>query len=134
MLEITALHTGYDGLDVIHGIDISVRAGEIVALVGANGAGKSTLLKAISGLLPVHAGEIRFEARRIDHLGPRARVLLGIVQVPEGRQVFGGLTVAENLRLGAYVHRRDMREADMKARSADFLGHFLGIGKPGLGK
>ena len=116
MLEVTAFHTGYGGLDVTHGIDMSIGAGEIVALVGANGAGKSTLLKAISGLLPVHAGQIRFEGRHIDHLSPRARVLLGFAQVPEGRQVFGGLTVAENLRLGAYVHRRGMSEADIVGR------------------
>jgi branched-chain amino acid transport system ATP-binding protein len=113
MLEIKGLHTGYGGIDVIHGIDIAVAAREIVALIGANGAGKSTLVKTISGLLPVRAGEIRFAGQRIERLSPRARVLLGIAQVPEGRQVFGGLTVAENLRLGAYVHRRGMSEADI---------------------
>ena len=124
MLEVTAFHTGYGGLDVTHGIDMSIGAGEIVALVGANGAGKSTLLKAISGLLPVHAGQIRFEGQRIDHLSPRARVLLGFAQVPEGRQVFGGLTVAENLRLGAYVHRRGMSEADIVGRIREVCERF----------
>jgi branched-chain amino acid transport system ATP-binding protein len=116
MLEVRRLYTGYGGMDVIHGIDFSVGAGEIVALVGANGAGKSTLVKTISGLLPVRSGEILFEGQRIDKLSPSARVLMGIAQVPEGRQVFGGLTVAENLRLGAYVHRHSLSEAEMEGR------------------
>lgn len=116
MLELKRIHTGYGGMDVIHGIDLEVGAGEIVALVGANGAGKSTLVKVVSGLLPLRAGEILFEGERIDRLSPRARVLKGIAQVPEGRQVFGGLSVAENLRLGAYVHRRALGEADLQAR------------------
>jgi branched-chain amino acid transport system ATP-binding protein len=124
MLEVKGLYTGYGGMDVIHGIDIAVGAGEIVALVGANGAGKSTLVKTISGLLPVRAGEIRFEGSRIDRLSPSARVLLGIAQVPEGRQVFGGLTVAENLRLGAYVHRRALSEAEMERRIQDVCERF----------
>ena len=124
MLEVKGLHTGYGGIDVIHGIDIAVGAGEIVALVGANGAGKSTLVKTISGLLPVRAGEIWFEGERIDRLSPTARVLRGIAQVPEGRQVFGGLTVAENLRLGAYVHRRALGEADMQARIREVCERF----------
>ena len=116
MLEVRRLHAGYGGVDVLHGIDLTVGAGEIVALVGANGAGKSTLVKTISGLLPVRAGEIWFEGERIDRQTPAARVLKGIVQVPEGRQVFGGLTVAENLRLGAYVHRRTLDEDALEAR------------------
>jgi branched-chain amino acid transport system ATP-binding protein len=116
MLEVKRLHTGYGGMDVIHGIDLSVGTGEIVALVGANGAGKSTLVKTVSGLLPVRAGEIVFEGARIERLSPRARVLKGIAQVPEGRQVFAGLSVAENLRLGAYVHRHAMSESDIERR------------------
>jgi branched-chain amino acid transport system ATP-binding protein len=124
MLEVKGLHTGYGGMDVIHGIDIAVGAGEIVALVGANGAGKSTLVKTISGLLPVRAGEIWFDGERIDRISPTARVLRGIAQVPEGRQVFGGLSVAENLRLGAYVHRRALSEADMQARIREVCERF----------
>ncbi|HUZ74395.1 MAG TPA: ABC transporter ATP-binding protein [Stellaceae bacterium] len=116
MLEVKGLHTGYGSMDVIHGIDLVVGAGEIVALVGANGAGKSTLVKTISGLLPAREGEIRFEGERIDRLSPRARVLRGIAQVPEGRQVFGALTVTENLRLGAYVHRHHWSEAELAQR------------------
>ena len=103
MLELKRVSTGYEAVDVIHDIDLTVGEGEIVALVGANGAGKSTLVKAISGLIPVRRGEIMLDGKRIDRETPRARVLLGVAQVPEGRQVFGGLTVRENLRLGAYA-------------------------------
>jgi branched-chain amino acid transport system ATP-binding protein len=124
MLEVRNLHTGYGGMDVIHGIDIAVGAGEIVALVGANGAGKSTLVKTISGLMPVRVGEILFEGERIDRLSPTARVLKGIAQVPEGRQVFGGLTVVENLRLGAYVHRHALSEAELERRMREVCERF----------
>ena len=106
MLELRGIAAGYGGLSVIHDIDLSVRAGEIVTLVGANGAGKTTLVKTISGLLRAHAGQILFEGHRIDTLSPRARVLLGIAQVPEGRQTFTGLTVGENLELGGLVCRK----------------------------
>jgi branched-chain amino acid transport system ATP-binding protein len=103
MLETRGLITGYGRHAVVHGVDLSVAAGEIVALLGANGAGKSTLLKTLSGLLPVHSGQILFEGRPIERLSPRERVLLGIVHVPEGRQICAGLSIAENLRLGAYA-------------------------------
>ena len=102
MLELSGLSTGYGRQTVVHGVSLALKPGEIVALVGANGAGKSTLVKAISGLLPLHEGEIRLDGRRIDRLAPRDRVLGGIAHVPEGRQVFAGLSVADNLRLGAY--------------------------------
>jgi branched-chain amino acid transport system ATP-binding protein len=102
MLEIKKVSAGYAGIDVIHDLDLSVKSGEIVALIGANGAGKSTLVKTISGLLSPSAGEMSFDGQRIEGLNPRARVRLGIAHVPEGRQMFPGMTVAENLRLGAY--------------------------------
>jgi branched-chain amino acid transport system ATP-binding protein len=106
MLELRGIAAGYGGLAVIHDIDLTVRAGEIVTLVGANGAGKSTLVKTISGLLRARGGQILFEGRQIATLSPRARVLMGIAHVPEGRQTFAGLTVAENLELGGLVQRR----------------------------
>jgi branched-chain amino acid transport system ATP-binding protein len=106
MLELRGIAAGYGGLSVIHDIDLNVGAGEIVTLVGANGAGKSTLVKTISGLLRAHRGQILFEGKRIDTQSPRARVLMGIAHVPEGRQTFAGLTVAENLELGGLVQRR----------------------------
>ena len=106
MLELRGISTGYGGTPVVHDIDLTVEAGEIVTLVGANGAGKTTLVKTISGLLRVHSGQILFEGQRIEALSARARVLLGIAQVPEGRQTFAGLTVAENLELGGFLHRK----------------------------
>ena len=105
MLELQDVSAGYGGVDVIHGIDLTVRAGEIVTLVGANGAGKSTLVKTISGLVPVRSGTITFDGRRIETATTATRMRLGIAHVPEGRQIFAGLTVGENLALGAYVHR-----------------------------
>ncbi len=116
MLELKGVSTGYDSANVVHDVDITVGAGEIVSLVGANGAGKSTLVKTISGLLAIRAGEIELEGKRIDGLSPRARVLKGIAHVPEGRQVFGGLTVEENLRLGAYAQRKGLSEQEMRKR------------------
>ena len=104
MLELRGISTGYGGTTVVHDIDLTVQAGEIVTLVGANGAGKTTLVKTISGLLRTHRGQILFEGSRIETLSARARVILGIVQVPEGRQTFAGLTVAENLELGGFLH------------------------------
>jgi len=111
MLEVERLVTGYGAHAVVDGIDLSVGKGEIVALVGANGAGKSTLVKAISGLLPAHSGRILFEGRSIERTTPRERVLLGIAHVPEGRQVFAGLSIAENLKLGAWCTRRRLGAA-----------------------
>ena len=105
MLELANISAGYGGVDVIRGIDLAVRAGEIVTLVGANGAGKSTLVKTISGLVAARSGTITFDGRRIETASTATRMRLGIAHVPEGRQVFSGLTVGENLALGAYVHR-----------------------------
>jgi len=109
------LTVGYGAAPVVRGVDLTLRAGEIVALIGANGAGKSTVLKAVSGLLVLQQGEIHLEGRRIDQLSARARVLDGIAHIPEGRQVFAGLTVADNLRLGGYV-RRNRIDADRLAQ------------------
>src|SRR4051812_43708332 len=100
MLETRRLCAGYDELPVLRDIDLSVRRDEIVALVGANGAGKSTLVKTLSGLVSPSAGSIVLDGVPIGRLTPGERVRLGIVHVPEGRQVFAGLTIAENLRLG----------------------------------
>ncbi len=107
MLEVKQVSAGYEAVNVIHGIDLTVAPGQIVALVGANGAGKSTLVKTIAGLLALRAGEIRLDGERIDTLSSEARVKAGISVVPEGRQIFGALSVVENLRLGAYAQRID---------------------------
>ncbi|AVT82922.1 ABC transporter ATP-binding protein [Rhodopseudomonas sp. P1] len=120
MLEVKDLHSGYGRIDVLKGIGIEVRAGEVVALIGSNGAGKTTLLRALSGVQPVSGGEIRFLGQRIDKLAPHKRVGLGITQSPEGRQIFGPLSVADNLRLGAYLRKDDGIEADRERVYAMF--------------
>nr|WP_210313707.1 ABC transporter ATP-binding protein [Rhodopseudomonas rhenobacensis] len=106
------MHSGYGRIAVLHGIDLTVRAGEVVALIGSNGAGKTTLLRALSGVQPVTGGAIRFLGERIDKLPPHKRVARGILQSPEGRQVFGPLSVQDNLRLGGYLRRDADIEAD----------------------
>ena len=111
-LELQTLSAGYGGMDVIHDIDLTVRPREIVTLIGANGAGKSTLLKTISGLTRSSTGTITFNGERIEAAPTATRMRLGIVHVPEGRQIFSGLSVSENLELGAYIHRRYSDEAD----------------------
>lgn len=112
MLEVENLRSAYGRIEVLKGISLEVRAGEVVALVGANGAGKTTLLRALSGVQPMTGGEIRFKGQRIDRMPPHQRVGLGITQSPEGRQVFGPLTVEDNLRLGAYRRRDKEIEQD----------------------
>ena len=97
---------------MLHGIDLEVRPGELVALVGANGAGKTTLLRCLSAVQPVSAGRIVFGGVDITGAGSAARVRAGICQVPEGRHVFGPMTVDDNLRLGAYARRDSGNVAD----------------------
>ncbi len=115
MLRIDSLCAGYEGVDVLHDVGLLVGPGEIVALVGANGAGKSTILKAISGLIPIRSGSVSFDGEPIDRLSISARIRRGIVHVPEGRQVFGALSVFDNLRLGAYLRTREAGENDLRS-------------------
>jgi branched-chain amino acid transport system ATP-binding protein len=103
LLEVASIRTYYGNIQALKGISLHVDAGEIVTLIGANGAGKSTTLNTISGLLRPREGSIRFEGKRIDQLAPHKIVELGISQAPEGRRVFGRLTVTENLEMGAYA-------------------------------
>ena len=103
MLEVRALGARYGRIPALADVDLRVGAGELVALVGANGAGKTTLLRTISGVQPASAGAIGFDGQEITSLSARRRVQLGIVQVPEGRQVFEPLSVHDNLRLGAFA-------------------------------
>jgi branched-chain amino acid transport system ATP-binding protein len=105
VLSVDSLTSAYGRIEVLHGVSLAVRAGEIVTLIGANGAGKTTLLRAISGVQPTTAGEIRFASKPIETLPSHARVALGIAQVPEGRQLFTPLSVEDNLRLGAWSRR-----------------------------
>ena len=112
MLKVTGLEARYGRIPALKGIDLAVSAGELVALVGANGAGKSTLLRALSGVQPA-TGTVVFEGKDITGQSAEHRVHLGIVQVPEGRQVFGPLTVEDNLRLGAYRRGRAHAESTL---------------------
>ena len=105
MLEVHALECAYGRIPALKGVDLSVRAGELVALVGGNGAGKTTLLRAISGVQRAR-GRVLFDGEDLSGATARRRVSVGIVQVPEGRQVFGPLSVEDNLRLGAYRRGR----------------------------
>jgi branched-chain amino acid transport system ATP-binding protein len=105
-------------------VDVQVREGQVVALIGANGAGKTTLLRTISGLLRSERGRIVFANKAIGGLAPDRRFRAGIVQVPEGRQVFAGLTVAENLRLGAGVQLRGLAQAEVEARMRRVCARF----------
>ncbi len=103
MLRVEGLSSRYGRIPALKDIDLHVSEGEVVALVGANGAGKTTLLRSLSGVQPVSAGKVRFAGEDITSAAPDKRVRLGIVQVPEGRQVFAPLSVEDNLRLGAYL-------------------------------
>ena len=110
LLEIEGMHVFYGQVEALKGVTLSVERGEIVALIGANGAGKTTTLKAISGVRPVRRGSVRFDGKDITHLAGHKRVRLGLCQAPEGRGIFPGMTVTENLEMGAYDRRGPLRE------------------------
>jgi branched-chain amino acid transport system ATP-binding protein len=105
MLSCRGLSVGYGGVLAVMDIDLTVQAGEIVTLIGANGAGKSTVLKCLSGLLPPTTGDIEFEGRSIGALPAEQIAGLGIIHTPEGRRIFPGMTVDENLEVGTYPWR-----------------------------
>jgi branched-chain amino acid transport system ATP-binding protein len=105
LLELQDITLLYGRIQALHGISLSVAEGEIVALIGANGAGKSTTMRAISGLRPVASGSIRFNGEDITRLRADLRVVRGVSQSPEGRGIFPGMTVRENLEMGAYTRR-----------------------------
>jgi len=123
MLEIANLTARYGAADVLKGLDIDVDEGEIVALLGSNGAGKSTTLRAISGLVPNVSGSIKLAGGSIMGLKPEAIVRLGISHVPEGRRVFPGLTVRENITLGA-SNRKGVSRAALGGEVDEMLGYF----------
>ncbi|WP_431855922.1 ABC transporter ATP-binding protein [Azospirillum sp.] len=102
LLEISGINTHYGRIHALKSVDLVVNEGELVALVGANGAGKTTLLRTLSGVQAATSGTIKFEGVDITRMTPHQRVAEGILQVPEGRQLFGPLSVEDNLRLGAY--------------------------------
>lgn len=110
LLEVKDLVSCYGRVQALKGVDLAVEEGELVALVGANGAGKTTLLRTISGVQPAASGTVSYRGQRIEAMPPEKRVRAGLVQVPEGRQVFGPLSVEDNLRLGAYGRSDDLRD------------------------
>ena len=114
MLQVENLSSRYGRIEVLHGVDLEVRSGEIVSVVGANGAGKTTLLKCLSGVQGVSGGSINFRGEDISSKPAHRRTGLGLAQAPEGRQIFTNLTVEENLRLGAYLFNDDRIESDMQ--------------------
>jgi branched-chain amino acid transport system ATP-binding protein len=109
MLTVSGLRAGYGPIEVLRGLDLEVRAGELVCVLGANGAGKTSTLRAISGLLPLRGGRIVFQDQDLREREPGEILKLGIAHCPEGRRVFPYLTVQENLEMGAYI-RSDRRE------------------------
>ena len=110
LLSVNDLHVYYGAIHAVKGVSLEVNEGEIVTLIGANGAGKSTVLNTISGLLRAKTGTIEFMGTPINTMAPNKIVQLGLAQCPEGRRVFSGLTVQQNLQMGAYT-RRDGKEA-----------------------
>ncbi len=121
MLEIKDLVVRYGGISAVKGISLEIAEGETVALIGANGAGKSSMLHAVSGLIKTASGKITFDRHDITGIGADRIVSLGLVQVPEGRQIFTRLSVDENLRMGAYVNRD---KADIERNRARVLDLF----------
>ena len=137
LLAVRALETGYASVQVLWGVDLEVRAGESVALIGANGAGKTTLLRAIAGQLPAWAGRVELEGVDLGSMPAHLRVGRGVVMVPEGRQLFAGLTVRENLLMGAFGRSdnaqvgRDLERVEalfprLAERRGQLAGHLSG--------
>ncbi len=120
MLSVEGLRSRYGRIEVLHGVDLEVKAGEIVTVIGANGAGKTTLLRCLSGVQPVAGGRIVFRGDDVTRVPGHRRLGAGLAQVPEGRQIFTNLTVEENLRLGAYLFSDDRVDTDMAEAFAMF--------------
>ena len=126
LISLDGLTVRYGEIEAVHGLSLSVEAGEVVTLLGGNGAGKSTTLRAISGLLDPAAGEITFDGRSIVALGPEAIVKLGIAHVPEGRRIFPGLSARENIMLGA-SNRGGVAKAQLLRESDEMFDLFPDI-------
>jgi branched-chain amino acid transport system ATP-binding protein len=115
MLKIQNLKAGYDGMEVLHDISMDVKPGEIVAIIGPNGSGKSTSLKSIFNLCSIYSGKITFKDKNITRLPTHELIYEGVSYVPQGRQVFGDLTVRENLQMGAFVFNdKDLVEKNIQ--------------------
>jgi branched-chain amino acid transport system ATP-binding protein len=120
LLTVRALESGYGKIRVLHGVDLSGAAGEVVALLGPNGAGKTTLLRAVSGLLPVNAGKVAFDGHDFSRTTPRESARAGLVHVIEGHRVFTQLSVTDNLLLAAY----DLPRSERASRVEEALSFF----------
>ncbi|WP_395694616.1 ABC transporter ATP-binding protein [Piscinibacter sp.] len=120
LLEVNGLKVAYGGIQAVKGVSFEVQEGELVSLIGANGAGKTTTLKAVTGLQPVAAGEIKFMGRSIKGQGAWDLVKQGLVMVPEGRGTFTRMTITENLQMGAFVRKDNQIEADIEKVFAIF--------------
>ena len=120
LLEVNGLCVNYGRIEAIRDITFTVEEGEVVTLIGANGAGKTTTMKTVSGLRPVRAGSIRFDGQDITHMPPHQRPVLGISQSPEGRGCFPGMTVNENLDMGAYARKDRKTKAVAEDRDRVF--------------
>jgi branched-chain amino acid transport system ATP-binding protein len=103
LLKVTGLKVSYGGIQAVKGVDFEVHEGELVSLIGSNGAGKTTTMKAITGTLPINAGDIEYLGKSIKGQGPWDLVKQGLAMVPEGRGVFARMTIVENLQMGAYI-------------------------------
>jgi branched-chain amino acid transport system ATP-binding protein len=120
LLDICQLRSGYGRAEVLRGVDLTVNAGEIVALLGSNGAGKSTLNNTVCGIVPTWGGEVHFEGRNLTQAHYREVVQAGLIQVPEGRKIFPNLTVRENLELGSFTRARERRAQNLAKVYATF--------------
>jgi branched-chain amino acid transport system ATP-binding protein len=121
LLDIRNLHVYYGKIQALRGVSLSVDSDQIVTLIGANGAGKSTTLRAISGILAAAEGDVTFAGQSLKDLPAHAIVSKRIIQVPEGRHIFGRLTVAENLKIGAFLNADKKWIADQQARVLDMF-------------
>jgi len=120
LLDVKDLRGGYGRVEVLHGIDLQVHAGEIVALLGSNGAGKTTLNAIVCGLVPASGGRVTFDGTDLTNRHYRDIVKAGLIQVPEGRRIFPNLSVRENLELGAFARARERRASNLERVFATF--------------
>jgi len=120
ILTVEGLEAGYGDVQVLWGVDLTVKAGSITCIVGSNGAGKTTFLRALSGIVKTTAGRVGFDGEELTGAAPDVVLKAGIAHVPEGRRLFKGMTVEDNLRLGAFLRRDDEIDVDLERIFATF--------------